>query len=236
METIRSLLDQIASTKKAAGASLGSVDFRMRQGFAMRKTQAKEELPRLYKRLQDSLVPSKLVCVVATGDTEVGAKVAEFVAANGGIALDAAAMYERIAARIEPSFGPRRHYAENQFMGTKLEAEKISDEVEGPVVQFKFKTAYTKTPAEVVAHVRDLIRGSMADVLNASYLSRAAMDQVVTKDLADESDRLPVVLTGTLPQERAALRRLFAKSIEFEFPTDFPVAGDKIVAVFKQAT
>lgn len=235
METIRSLLDQIEITKRNANVNLAKVAFAMRAGFSMRKTQAKEELPRLYRRLEANVVPAKLVGLVATGDAGVVEKVAAFVDANGGVVLDASRLYQRIADRIEPSFGPKRHFADNQFMGLKQEAEKISEEVAGPVVAFEFKALYLKTRADTIAHVRRTIRGTMTDTLNVAVLTRSVTDQVVSKNLADE-EKLPVVLVGALPEERPALRAIFSKMIEFDFPADFDVSGGTIGALFGKAS
>lgn len=234
MESTQSLLAQIASTRKAAQRNLSEVPLATRAGIEMRKRQAIEELPGLFAKLQKTVVPARLVGLVATGDPEKVGAIAELLVGNGGVVLDAAALYTDLAKKVEPSYNRERRFLQNQFAGIVARAQEIANEVAFDGLTFEFNEDSCPTFEQSVAHIRKIVRGGAGDRLNLAYLARQAATQIVERELAAE--KLPALVTRTIPGELPVLRSLFARSVVFEVPADFEVTKDSVLNVLRTAT
>lgn len=231
----KSLLEQIESAQRAAAVDLNAVPRAVRAGTEMAKNQATQELPRLLGKLQQDTVPRRLIGIVAAGDPLKLTEVALFLEENGGVVLDAGALYGAVADHIETSYNQgERLFRTNQFMGMTLKLEELAAPLGYSGVQCEYSEAHCPTTRDTAAHVRLLVRSTGGgDKLQLAFLARAATQAVVDRSLDEGS--LPTLIVDAAPEEVSALRSLCARSVEFEFTAEFQVTKESIIEIARSA-
>ncbi len=171
MTTLEKLDEKMATLSVTANKNLEEIPASVQGSWAYAIRSAKDELKAVRAEYRAVLLRNA-VAILVEGDK---AKVGEFVAlakAEGGIVVDASALYERLANGIEPSLSNQRTWGIQQtHMLHKLLQEVMTElnltELPMPARSFD---AVVPTFQDVVDHCRKLLVDAVGGELNSLYL------------------------------------------------------------------
>lgn len=231
MRKLSEIFEAIKQAKSWSTKDLADVPLANRPGASMLIENAKQELPGLHAEVAKATIPSRLVGVFSDNAPDA---VASFLRANDGLVLDVDLIWQRIADRIEPSYSDERAFRITQH---NLMIHAVSDLARElgfnqlDVPSYVEKQCLTRQ--DTIDYVRDRVRSVIGDELQLRFFKDAITDAVIQLGLDDK--RIPVLVRGSVPEERAALSGLFIKSGTYEFSEDFKVTKDSVTTIFKAA-
>jgi len=235
-EAIVKTIEAIRAAREVIAMPVEDVNVKYRAGHGIRVRQAQDELPDLHTALSEVTIPSRLVGVFAEGDAAAIA-MASTVVKDGGVVVDAAALWRAVAAPVEASMGPQRQWSPVQWrlmmQGVAEEARKqgFTDMAPLPLEN----EVATDSEADIAAYVAGLVAASpdIAD-LQLRTVRSAILEAVIDGDLT--APAVPVLVVGATPSETASLRRLFARATIHSFPPGADVFRAALVEILKAAS
>lgn len=194
----------------AASKNLEDIHPYVRAGWAAQIEQAKTKLSGLKREYQEALIKGA-VAIFLEGDAEKVREVARQVTDGGGIALDAHALYERIADAIEPSISEARTWGVQQVYLLHTALMEVMKELDVTEMQMPDRSLEKVVPDRVatVAHIQQIVRDVGGDHLNRLYVERQVA--VRAEAVAFSGSTAPVFLYAANSDEVAFLSNDFGK-------------------------
>ena len=234
MRKVDEILKEIVAAQDVLAKANEDIPIQVRSGWAVRKEAARQALETLRPELEAATVPSRLVGCFASGDAGRIEEVAALLRDTGGIVVRADAVWERIVANFEDSFGADRLFRTTQFWLMVNAYRAIASELglPGTIPSDAFVyDAPCPTHDDCLALVRRTIRSWATDELNLRAIRTSILDAVIADGLDDK--KLPVLVTGATPDEVPVLKTLFTKAVTHEFATDFEVTTNSVTTIFR---
>ncbi len=233
---VAKIIADIRACRDLLAVAIEDVQVKFRAGHEIRRRQAQEDLVALHSALLEATVPSRLVAIFATGPDAVVAAAGEVVK-EGGIVLKADAIWRRIAAEVEPSFGPQRQWGSAQWHLMMQATAEIARELgyEAMTSLPMENEVVVDTAADVADYARTLVSASpdISD-FQIRYCRAEILGRVVTDDLGAAT--VPVVVIAAAPEEVTSLRRLFGRAILHVFSPDDVPDRESMAEIFRAAT
>lgn len=216
-ETLKTYKDALAVSK----TNLDDVPYNVRGGREAQKRQAQASLPALKQEYQDGLVKAAFGIALKGPGVEDFLRIAKEEA--DVLVIDGAAMYRRIADRIEPSLGTDRVFGVSQFSALIQELRNIGSElnIDAMAAPRWEQPATVNGDQGLLSHVRAVVESALDTTLLAAYVR----SQIAEAGIAAEADKttVPVLITG-VPESSAVplLKNVFqeGRSLLVSTPTD----------------
>jgi hypothetical protein len=228
MSKIEELLQEWEITQQQSKQNPVEFNIRIRSGIEGQVVTAKRRLPVLREEIAAATFPDRVVGIFGFYEDRHGTKAAvdtgTFLANNGGVILNADAVYREIADLVEPSYSQHRLYNTAQH-GLTIQAMKIILDVP------RYKEAICKDYAATVAHIRTLMESVPGNDIQARYVRETILEDVIKDGLAGKT--IPVLLIGWTTEEAANLGKLFKKSVFHTFEAGFEPSQEAVVKILK---
>lgn len=232
---IKDIIKDIKTTTKEANIKYDDVPYAARGAYGIKIREAQDKLPSLKEELKQAIIPNKLTAVFATGSKRTINEVSNFIQENGGITLNASALYDSVTDAVEATYGTHRTFGVTQFVAMMNQLRTIAADLGCEVFQPDFKGSMEivcKTKQDTLAHVREIIKKFISDELNRKFLTKSLMDSILSGTV--DTKQVAVLVTGTQSlEDKAILAALFANSTEYNFQTNFVVTKPNIAKLFK---
>ncbi len=233
-DKFEALLARYSAARAAASINIEEVPVRVRPGNLVAKRAAEDELPGLVAAVKAAVIPSRLVAVFAGGDPAGVEALADLLRKNGDIVLDAGAFYNDLGAFAEAAMGNSRSREFNTVCFSRMmSALREAAQLFGIKLDRnpEYEEAICRDTAAVVAHVRQLVRGTYGDVFTVTALSNAIVDAVVKGNLSDK--RIPVLILNANEEEQPAISQLFSRARAHEFEPGFEATPESVSTIFR---
>lgn len=217
MNTLEKLTNNIEEVEKIAHLNLDELPSSVRSGWTSRVTDAQGELKKLLEQYKTTLLQNS-VAIFLTGDTAKAAEFSKLIRdENEGLTVDAGALYERLTAAVEETYGDRERegveWGIAQMNRLQVALQEVMHEVglkELPMPatdSLPFLTGH----AEILGHVRSLIRNACGDALNGLYLEVQAVN--AARSIRYIEGMVPVAISNATEDEVNGLSRSFLKGV-----------------------
>lgn len=210
--TLEQLVTDIEQAEKTALIDADDPQYaRTRTGILSAIGAAKARLETLKNKYAEGVLTNGVAIFLygpADKAEQFTAKVTEL---GGAVVVDGSEMYKRIAAVVEPAIGRDRRFGTTQAAIMHRVLGEVSNEVK------VWLSRAIKLPAEVIlpdaaatlTFVRNAVRGTAGDELNAQYLKVALAREALKIRYKDPV--VPVLITNTTSEEAFGLGLLFGK-------------------------
>jgi hypothetical protein len=211
--TLSDVLTEYASAQKLAKQDLDSVPATTRSGFANRKREAQDRLPKLRIEYLTMILRNSAGFFLEGNDAETKA-FTSFAKANGAFEVDAAEIFEKLADKVMRSIGPRREFSITQIglldqaLRELVEATGYKEKLKIPALR---ELRVVQTREHLVNYIRELVVGSNGGTPSRVAAQASLLDQTFKAKFADK--RLIVVVRNATASDRAALAGLFTKMV-----------------------
>lgn len=214
MKPLNELYLELESFKAILDKNMADVPYGNREAINISKVQAKIGYAAKLEELEKEIVPNKLVGLFLSGNVE---DTLSFVSKNGGIVIDANAVYKKMAADVEPSFGVSRDFGPSQW---SIMADSYCS-LWGDFNQERFPPDYLPNLdlSSPYLHIKKMITAWEGTELATTLTRKAILDEIVSKKLI--SQVLVVVVGVGSKKEQKDFEKLFSKSVEFVAPEGF---------------
>lgn len=236
MKDLKSLVQELSETKKRAATDLEVVPYQTRSSLTNMVREAQDLLVQLREEYVRR-VRANSICLFLFGEAErIKAFVTVAAEEAGVISVDAAPLYQRLAARVEGSLGANREFGPTQLQGL-MEAlrDTFADlgirDMKMPGLR---DLSVVLDHTAVVSQVRRLVRSAVDDELLRIYVDRKVNDAAVDQLFAGST--LPVAILGLETSEVASLVSLFSNSVSVEVGTSEDGEVDKEYVLKKLAS
>lgn len=209
MESLDKMLSDLKQAMVDSKIDLAGWNPRTVMGVMTRKRAAEAAVPNLTKKFFGE-VSKNVVKVFLSGPTDAVTKAIEFIHKNRGIGVAADDFYRTLAKAVEPTMGTQR-----QFTGTQTVRlmEELADyarangitELPIPKVSPHAFRAPVPTVDDTAKIIREAIRSTSEDDLNALHVERAALNLILATETID--DVIPVVVYGHTAEEADGLSK-----------------------------
>lgn len=238
MRTTEDILKELQITKKLAETDLDLVKPNVRSGHEMAKRDAADRLPRLFREYVEVLFKGARA-LFPNGSPKNVEKYVQVARAEGGVGVvtvDGGELYKKIAWEIEPSIGQSRDFGVTQLQLLMALVKQISYDVsfKDPVPPVLNELRACTTFDDLVDYVRERIEAAMSDNLLVAFTQFKVADAACAAGF--DGNILPVVVTGTSSQDRAALAHLFEASSSFDLDTAEAIDSKFVISTFKSVT
>jgi hypothetical protein len=236
MRELKEIIKDLERAKKTSNICLEDIPWKNRGGIQIAMRTATDQMPELIKELTNTLIPSKLIAVYASGSAAIINQVVEFMNTNGGIIVDVNDMYRRIVDRVEQTYSHGRVFTTTQHSAIIQVLRQIGTELELPFLDCpKYVETICPNTASTLYHVRQIIRDTFGDTLNKQYIIYQLIQNVLQQGF--EGNRVPILVLNALTvEEKQLLNTLFTVNCSFEFPPDFIVDQKNISKIFKKTS
>jgi hypothetical protein len=215
--TLSDVLADYASADKLSKQDLEAVSQNTRAGFANRIRAAKDALPKLRIEYLTRILKNSAAFFVEGGDKLRVAEFKKHAVANGAFVVDAAAIFETLADKIQRSLGVTRQFSITQtgLLDQELrELVKATGYDEAPKHVAIRDLRVVPTRERLVDYIRELVVSSNGGTPSRVAAQAALLDQTLKAKFTDP--RLIVVVENTSSLDRAALAGLFSKVIPID--------------------
>jgi hypothetical protein len=211
MSTLEELIKKIDRVSNDAHRNLEDIHPGVRGGWMARIADAKDELKKLRQEYKNTLL-SNGVAIFLAGDSVKAGEFAKLIHESGeGLVADAEALYRRLAAAVEPTFGETHQWGVGQTHKLHVALQEIMSEVglvEIPMPNVT-KNPILRTREAIVAHIREIMRESCGDALNSLYMAEQALKAAL--EIRYMGVLAPVAIMNAKDDEVAGLAITFAK-------------------------
>lgn len=210
MTQLEKLDTKMADLSATANKKLDEIPASVQGAWSSAIRSAKDELQGVRAEYRQVLL-SNAVAILVGGDS---AKVTEFVALakeEGGIVVDATALYERLAEGIEQTLSDQRQWGIHQSHMLHKLLQEVMTELNLTELPMPARTPDVVVPTlqDVVDHVRHLIVDGVGNELNALYLEEETAKRAF--EIRYIGSTAPVILVNAQANEAAALAKSFGK-------------------------
>jgi hypothetical protein len=210
MTQLEKLDEKMAQLSTTANMKLEDIPSNVQGAWASAIRSAADELKEVRAKYRSVLLRNA-VAILVNGDE---AKVGEFVALakdEGGIVVDATALYARLAKSIEPSLSEQRTWGVQQTHMLHKLLQEVMTELNLTELPMPARSLDTVVPTyqDVVNHCRKLIVDGVGNVLNALYLEEEVARRAF--EIRYNGVMAPVLLVNAQADEASALAKSFGK-------------------------
>lgn len=219
MSDLAKLAKELSETQKLASMDPEAVSWQARASVTAMVRDARERAEKL-KVQYLRVVRANTLGIFLVGDA---ARVSAFASiANqeaGTFVVDGSQLYKRLAAKVQASIGSSREFGPTQLEGVIAGLREIAPELGIREMEMPRLTrlGVVKDEAELVAHVRNLIRDTFSDDLLRVYID--AQVNKLAVDSGFTGTVFPVAISGVEPEEVAAVAAIFTTSHTVEAGT-----------------
>lgn len=234
MRKVDEILTDIEAAQTILDKANEDIPIQVRAGWEIRKADARSAMGVLVPELEAATVPSRLVGCFVSGPDDLVAAAADTVRRNGGVVVRADAVWERIVANFEPSFGADRLFRTTQFWLMVNAYRVVASELGLPgtmPAEGAISDVVCATHDDSLALVRRQIRSWAGEELNLRAVRHAIVGAVMAHGI--DAPKIPVLVTGAIPEEVPVLGTLFSRVVTHELGPDSEVTDDAIGALFK---
>jgi len=180
VRTLEHIVRDFIANEELAATPLELKPFHVRAGFEIAIRQAKETLKTLRSEYQTKLFGNAHAYFV-NGPKD---KTTEFASKVGteAVSVDAEALYDRLATRVESTIGASREFTATQMAVLTVELRDVANELgmTGYMNAPKFQAHIAlKTHDEIVAFVRGLVREAVGDSLLGTFVTKVLSDRAL---------------------------------------------------------
>lgn len=180
------ILTEYKEVKKVADIVLETVPVKSRQAFMIGKRQAEDKMVELRREYRDQLL-SNTVGFFLFGDKTKVEKFADVShTENGTVQINANEMYEYLADQIAPGMGAKREFGVEQILRLISEIRELcinlgveEREVSAPSIG---APVCLRTRDELAAFIKNKVRESIGDWLNARYVAARIWEKALEND------------------------------------------------------
>lgn len=210
MTTLEKLDAKMADISTTANKKLEEIPASVQGAWSTAITNAKAELKATRAEYRQVLLHNA-VAILVGGDS---AKVTEFVTLakdEGGIVVDAAALYERLAQGVEPTLGDRRMWGIHQSHMLHKTLQEVMTELNLTELPMPARTpdVVVESHQDLVAHIRKLIVDGVGNELNALYVEEETAKRAF--EIRYIGSTAPVLIVNAEAGEATALAKSFGK-------------------------
>jgi hypothetical protein len=210
MTSLEKLDTKMAALGEIANKKLEEMPASVQGSWGAAIRNAKDELKAVQSEYRGTLLRNA-VAILVNGDKVKAAQFVALAKEEGGIVVDANALYERLAGPIEQTFSDIRTWGIHQsHMLHKLLQEVMADlslnELPMPA---RSQDTVLPTHGDVVEHVRKLIVEGVGNELNALYIEQEAARQAFA--IRYTGVTAPILLVNASAEEASALAKGFGK-------------------------
>lgn len=212
MNEVEVALKAYQDNQVLADLNLDEIPHKVRPGRESQKRDAQALTNRLKLNYRDAIRKAALGFFVSGPGSEAFTK-QTLEEAQDTLVLNGAALYERIADRIEPSLGVAREFGVGQFSVVVNELRDVIAEI--GVVSLpapKWREGYTvQNRQELIDHVRGMIESAAGVELQVYYLERQLCDAGLQAKTSRAT--VPVIVTGVVAEKAADVgHKLFGEA------------------------
>lgn len=219
------LLKQYEEAEEIVGLDLSAWSAKTLPGMQARQNEARVEVEKLVKEYQQ-VVREAALLIFTEGKAEHQTAFHQVaVESDTAIGISVETLYDQLATEIEATFGERFGDGQRIFGTTQL--IRLFDKLSVLNLEFGMYTlpmppafdVYTcKTHEDTVNVVRNLVRSTVGDKLNAAFLER----EITKMALKIRYSRtvMPVVLTGATKDELNTLPKALFNGRSFTVPVN----------------
>jgi predicted nucleic acid-binding protein len=210
MRTLKELNKELAEVEKTAAMNIEEIPASVRGGWTTSIEKAKTDLKALRAAYKKVLL-SNGVAIFLTGDSAKVTELAKLADEEGGIVVDANALYERLAKEVEQTISDQRSWGIHQVHKFHLALQEVMHEVglsELPMPS-RDTMPLVKTFQDVVDHIRSVLRAAVGDQLNAIYIEAQAAKRAF--EIRYIGVMTPVLIAGAKDGEFHQLSKSFGK-------------------------
>jgi len=209
MSTLEKLFEDYEATAKTAAINIEEMPAATRGGWGSRVREAQDHLKEVRAEYKKTLLKNAVAIFLEGDAAKIEAAVA-LARDNGGVVIDANALYERLAKPAEATLSEARQWGVAATHRLHLGIQEVMYETGlNEVTMPASELPYVATYQDVVAHVKHLIRNAVGDQLNRFYveesLARAAIEIRYT------GVTVPVLVVNAEPSEQATIAASFLK-------------------------
>ena len=211
MKNLKELAEEIEKTTTLAAKELDDFPVAVRAGWGARLVQAKADLPLLRAEYRNLLLSSG-IAIFVTGDAAKALEFAQLVRSSGeGVAVDAEALYKRLADAIDPTMSPARTWGVQQTHKLHLTLTEIMHEIGLPkvVAPPHNDSIVLPTHRNVQDYIRKIQLASDNGDLLRSYVQHLTVQDALK--IGYTSSLTPVVVMNATASDTSALSLGFGK-------------------------
>ena len=212
MKNLKQLEKELGEAEAVVAKNPEDIPSAVYGAWMTRIAQTRDSLKTLRAEYRQTF-QSCALAVFVSGSPE---KVAEFLAVaaaagNEGIAVSASALYERLATGVEEGLAGRREWGIQQTYRLHSGLMEVMEEVGLTEMQMpdRATSPILPTHADVVSHVRQVVREAVGDELNSLYVEHLAVQKAL--EIRYIGVAVPVLVTDAREDERVGVARRFAK-------------------------
>jgi hypothetical protein len=210
-QNLATLSTAIENAAAVANKRLEDLPSSVQGGWATAIAEAKTKLKTLKGEYKSALLRNG-VAILLEGDA---LKISEFVKLvrdeGEGLAVDAGALYRRLAEGVEPTFSDSRQWGVQQTYKLTLELKDVMEGIgltELPMVDRKVMPVLPTTE-DVANHIRTIVREVAGDELNRLYIEEMALKEAF--EIRYTGTLAPVLILNANADEAANLAKSFTQ-------------------------
>lgn len=202
MSDLKSLIEEIKETQKAADFVLENAERATRPGLTAAKNAATAKLPNLKNSYKESLIKSSFM-IITTGN--LAQEFAELAKKSGAVVVDCNKAYKSTVDRCEASLGRDRLFGLTQHQIVMSELRMIASEKD---VQVKLpQPNLNDTKCDSKSDVENMVKNTIKSSNGLNLVKMDVEDQAVNQalELGLDSKVIPVVVLNAAPEEQQDL-------------------------------
>lgn len=212
VRTTKTILEDYKRVELISKRDLNMVDPRTRPGHEAAMRKARLDLPKM--RIEYlSAISKKSFGFFVSGDAEKAQKFATIAAESGAFTVNAAAIFDVLADRIQPSIGGRKEFSVTQVglldQGLRELVQKTG--YSGTLNRVDIKSIRVVSNREqLVAYIRELVMRTNGTTPSAVFAQGEIIRQALAQDFTGQ--RMVVTVLNATNLDRTALSGLFTKT------------------------
>ncbi len=224
---LKSLVKELALNQKRASVDLEAIPWQTRASIQNMKMDAVEKVSKL-KEEYFRKVRSNTFGLFLFGDTDRVETFTSIAAEEAGVlTVKGDAIYQTLAAKIEPSLSNGREFGPTQLQGLIEGLRDLNMEMGIRTMQMPklAEMSVINNRTQMVGYIRKLVQNVVGDDLLRMNVDQKINQAAVDTEFAGKL--LPVAVTGLDREEIAALASLFTNAVTVEVGTSEDGAVDQ---------
>jgi hypothetical protein len=236
--TPEAILNDLDKYEKVANKNLDILPVRLRPTHEIAAREAREKMVALKTEYRQRLLSNSLGLFTTGGTPAAAQKFAEVSASEGLLVVDCNELYMKLAEKIEPAVGSKRHFTVDHLMLLHQEMQRVrSDAGYNRAIDLPTLAAVHTVPntAALATYIRTLVVKAGAGVVNALYVSNRMVGDARQKRFKGKT--FAVVVVNSTDEDRKLLTGTFSRTdtVSLEGVAPEAIDGDFAVAAFKAA-
>lgn len=231
---ISELFEQIEEARKILETPWDLVPFKVRDGWGMRSTTAREDIGKLIKQIKERSIPSRLIGIFASGSNEGLRALHNLIEMGDGLVINANRVYITLTNDLEPSFGGDRIFKPSTFMQfVSLYRNLCEDNSLINCPALFYKETLCPTSVDTLNYIKKMVRDSIKDDLTIKVLTKELVDGIIREEL--DGKYIPVMITEASKEDKKMLSKLFIKTIDMLVYKPEDATQENVTRLVKEA-